>query len=376
LPKSTRKGERHTHTLTGFPGLGVIFETEGKTMKKVLFATTALVATASVAAADVTWSGYGRFGMQYEENRGTLKFLDRDGRVVTPTDPATGRPLVAPNVSETNIESRLRLQMDASTETDGGVVFGARFRAEANENADGSASTTNFNGARFSAAYEGFEMQVGNISGAIDALPNFYGYEPGLIGKVGQYGNYQGPNSGYTSTGAGTNGVRFQYNVADFQILGAYNQDNDGALGTTVGGITGGPDVDHGSLHMAYTFSDWTVALGYAKEKQDGGTGGFQNKGVVLTVGGTLGIVDLAFFLAEDDNDRFLAKNTSYGMSGAIEVGAATQITGSISDGDVGNTSYGLGVVHDLGGGVSILGMVGRGITSNNVADLGVKFNF
>jgi outer membrane protein OmpU len=89
-----------------------------------------------------------------------------------------------------------------------------------------------------------------------------------------------------------------------------------------------------------------------------------------------LGIVDLAFFVAEDDNDYYLAKNTSYGMSGAIEVGAATQITGSISDGDVGNTSYGLGVVHDLGGGVSILGMVGRGITSNNVADLGVKFNF
>ncbi|WIF33386.1 porin [Lentibacter algarum] len=34
-------------------------------MKKILFATTALVATASVAAADVTFSGYGRFGVKY-----------------------------------------------------------------------------------------------------------------------------------------------------------------------------------------------------------------------------------------------------------------------------------------------------------------------
>ena len=34
-------------------------------MKKILFATTALVATASVAAADVTFSGYGRFGVMY-----------------------------------------------------------------------------------------------------------------------------------------------------------------------------------------------------------------------------------------------------------------------------------------------------------------------
>lgn len=322
-------------------------------MKKVLFATTALVATASVAAADVTWSGYGRFGLQYEENRST-----------------------DPNVSDTNIESRLRLQMDASTETDGGVVFGARFRAEANENADGTANGASFNGARFSAAYEGFEMQVGNISDAIDDLPNFYGYEPGLIGKVGQYGNYEGPNSGYTSTGDGTNGVRFQYNVADFQILGAYNQDNDGAFGTTTGttAATFGSDVESGSLHVAYTFSDWTVALGYAKEKDDGGA---SLKGTVLTVGGTLGIVDLAFFVAEDDEDgRASGKNTSYGMSGAVDVGAATQITGSISDGDIGDTSYGLGVVHDLGGGVTILGMIGRSTNANNVADLGVKFNF
>ena len=113
------------------------------------------------------------------------------------------------------------------------------------------------------------------------------------------------------------------------------------------------------------------------EEKDDGG---FSRDGIVFTVGGTLGIVDLAFFAAQDDSDLYTAlgtgKNTSYGLSGAIEVGAATQITGSVSDGDIGDTSYGLGVVHDLGGGVSILGMVGRSTAANNVADLGVKFNF
>ena len=35
-------------------------------MKKILFATTALVATASVAAADVTFSGYARVGIQQD----------------------------------------------------------------------------------------------------------------------------------------------------------------------------------------------------------------------------------------------------------------------------------------------------------------------
>ena len=38
-------------------------KTEGKIMKKILFATTALVATASVAAADVSFSGYAAMGV-------------------------------------------------------------------------------------------------------------------------------------------------------------------------------------------------------------------------------------------------------------------------------------------------------------------------
>jgi outer membrane protein OmpU len=42
-------------------------ETEGKIMKKILIATTALVATAGVAAADVNLSGYARFGMVWNE---------------------------------------------------------------------------------------------------------------------------------------------------------------------------------------------------------------------------------------------------------------------------------------------------------------------
>ena len=83
-------------------------------MKKVLFATTALIATASVAAADVRISGYGRFGLDYNEN------ADRVGNV--PTGALNGG-------AETSLTSRLRLQFDMSTETDNGVAFGARFRA-------------------------------------------------------------------------------------------------------------------------------------------------------------------------------------------------------------------------------------------------------
>ena len=46
-------------------------------MKKLLIATTALVGTASVAAADITFSGYGRFGIQYNENNSRLTYGSR-----------------------------------------------------------------------------------------------------------------------------------------------------------------------------------------------------------------------------------------------------------------------------------------------------------
>ena len=82
-------------------------------MKKVLFATTALVATAGVAAADVTFGGYGRFGIFYTDN-----------------DSTTGD-------SSTDITSRFRLQIDATAESDAGVTFGARVRIQQNEGQQG-----------------------------------------------------------------------------------------------------------------------------------------------------------------------------------------------------------------------------------------------
>ena len=86
-------------------------------MKKVLFATTALVATAGVAAADVTFGGYGRFGVIYSSAAGA------NGIAQTFGDDGTGD-------SSVDITSRFRLQIDATAESDAGVTFGARVRIE------------------------------------------------------------------------------------------------------------------------------------------------------------------------------------------------------------------------------------------------------
>ena len=100
-------------------------------MKKVLFATTALIATAGMAAADVSFGGYGRFGVLYNDA----------------------------NVGdETNVTSRFRLQIDATAESDSGVVFGARARIQQNESdaiAEAGNSGTGINGVRFFAKFGG-----------------------------------------------------------------------------------------------------------------------------------------------------------------------------------------------------------------------------
>ncbi|MGJ5618036.1 porin [Sulfitobacter sp. MF3-043] len=329
-------------------------------MKKVLFATTALVATAGVAAADVTFGGYGRFGLQHQENR---------------INANTGAVL-----DDTIIESRFRLNIDASTESDAGVTFGARVRIQADENSDGSANQAVFNGARFHAETGGFRLEVGNIAHALDNLANYYGYEPGLIGAVGQYANYSGPVAGYSSTGAGVNGVSAIYSMGDFRGQLSYSSDNDGnfaaatGVGTPAFVAATGTGGDVLSASVAYTFSGWTVALGYEEIKDDDGI--TENDGTVLTVGGSLGVADVALFIGDD---KF--EGTSYGVSGSFDVGASTKILASVSGGgdDVTTTkksSYGIGFDHDLGGGVALRGMVGRNTGDQTVADLGVIFNF
>ncbi len=74
-------------------------------MKKVLFATTAMMLTGGMALADVTISGNGRFGLLYQETT-----VDTD--------------------TETTISYRLRFNIDASKETDSGVTFGGRIRMQ------------------------------------------------------------------------------------------------------------------------------------------------------------------------------------------------------------------------------------------------------
>ncbi|MCV2892469.1 porin [Lentibacter sp. XHP0401] len=307
-------------------------------MKKILFATTALVATASVAAADVTFGGYGRFGIIHSDNAGA------DG-IAGNADDGTGA-----FGSGTDVTSRLRLIITATAESDAGVTFGAMTRIQQGE---GQTGTTN--GVRFFARSGGLEVGVGHIWGALENMPGQYPVDMGLTGLGYDYTPYVG--DGYTSRGvgiSGTNGIEVMYSAGDFAAHISASDTNDRI-----------------AAYGAYTFSGWTVALAV----QDSNVA--TDTEWAASVGGTIGPVAVGLSYTENGVDGGRAV-----LSAGMDVGAATNVEFYYAKDDndllalTDDDSYGIDFNHDLGGGTSLRGGVVKRFNSATQADFGVRFNF
>lgn len=322
-------------------------------MKKILFATTALVASAGVAAADVSFSGYARMG-------------------------------AADNGTVNGLYTRIRLQIDMSTEADNGLTFGARLRHQVTSfngsvptltDSAGDTVTYNpgFNAVRLYAKAGGFELAVGNIQGAWEWMPGVYGNTQsasiGLSG-LGFLDTLAGPTTGfgwdaYSSGGRGAEGnqgVEVKYSAGNF---GAHISYSDSQA----------PGGESTAAHASYSFNDWTVAVGMV----DNGTarnGGQDFWG--LTVGGKLGPANLTLGYA----DNTTTNNSHIVLRGVVDVGAATKVSAYVSSvermiaGTTRKEAYGIGVSHSLGGGASVEGGLVSDYNENTRWDLGVRFNF
>ena len=369
-------------------------------MKKVLFATTALIATASVAAADVRLSGYGRFGLDYNSANGDL---------------VTNGLANTAGISETNITSRLRLQFDMSTEADGGIGFNARFRAQA-ESRDGVAGTAVFNGARFGVTYGGLAVNVGNIIGAVENAKGLYttgtrsagtgidgmGFHSLAIKTLAMTG--AGTTNGvvgtgfnwdaYSSAGTGSNGIEAIYSVGGFTGHVSYSQRNGG----TVIGDAGGEQ--RTGVMVSYSFSDYYVTAAYQAA---------DNTNTFTTTGGA--VIDandgLYFIAAGGDFGQFGAK-IAYGstdaadsvtLEGNMDIGAASNILVWVNSTDVDaalladttvvgtstiganaaqfdGTSFGINYQYDLGGGATFVAGYVDEADDDNQFQAGVYFSF
>jgi outer membrane protein OmpU len=349
-------------------------------MKKVLFATTALIALGSMAAADVRLSGYGRFGLDYNDLNDSA----------TPANGGNG-------VSSTTITSRLRIQFDMSTETDGGVGFNARVRMQG-ESRDNNAGVMGLNGARFGVTYGGLLVNVGNIIGAVENAPGLYTTGTRSAGTgIDGMGFNSLPIIGaswdaYSSAGVGANGVEALYTVGGFTGHISFSQQNETFAANNNGGE------ERAAIMLTYSFGDYYVTGAYQSS-----TGGPTSSNAT----GAEELNDGLYFVAAGaDWGQFGAK-LAYGstaatdavtLEGNMDIGAASNILVWVNNASTNNlttrgpaatrttigrdgTSWGINYQYDLGGGSTfVAGYVDseRGVNAGSQKQFqaGVYFSF
>jgi outer membrane protein OmpU len=325
-------------------------------MKKVLLASTALLGLASMAAADVTLSGSGRFGLVY-------------------TDDGTE--------SDTLLSYRLRFNIDASKETDAGVTFGGRIRLQydagdtieeddpATPDIDEGQGAAELNAAQLYAEVSGFRVEIGNANTAFDSLGTLYNAELGFIGSTtGSYSRFSYDSYSSSPFGSGQAdrvGVFLQYAVGDLVARASYiDYDQTGAA------ING--EEDEISVSFDYTAGSFKFGAGYAQD-----AAGIADYDVYAILG------EYALNDSTNIGLQYIGENgdfedqtiTLYGNTTlASGLGLGAFVTALDTD-DVVEDDFavGIGASYDIGG-ATVAGTIQRGYNDDTYADLGVSFSF
>ncbi|RBO53308.1 porin [Rhodovulum sp. BSW8] len=368
-------------------------------MKKVLFATTALVASAGFAAADITFSGSAEMG------------------IVGGGKDAPGVSSFAGNGADSTTEfnNDFTLTVVGSGQTDSGLSFGISvdFSTDAEPNENGNVSLDNE--AVFISGDFG-TLTLGEIDGAVDKrLTEAHN-------AVGQYsiGDDETVHAGYQGSygdAAYDNQIlRYDYSFGDFGFSASMELNDDNATTTTLTAPAGGGpltstttraanDADNGyALAISYKADMGGVGLGFGLGYQylEAGLSGWapgnlRDYGFTPWTAGTE--VDIiAATVSADFNNGFKAgfEYSNYDPSGAgnsdvdhyaiglgytmdaLSVGASYgkfDTSGDDADG------WALTAAYDLGGGAAIVAGYSDSDVDNNDGDyetysLGVAMSF
>jgi len=345
-------------------------------MKKVLFATSALVALSGAAYAEVAVTGDGRMGLVW------------DGE-------------------DAQFSSRARARFNLTVETDSGLSFGGAFRVDQENysaNPEGRSAAHGTAGSVFVSGTYG-KLSMGDVVSAAEAAigdlseigytsGEFAGNPEEIDFLTGDGANEdQGPTALYEYT---FNGVQLFASMTD----GSRRDCNDGLASNVIVGSLGCYDTDADndtdvafSLAAGYEFGAYSVALAYS----DNGDAS------EIVLGGTAAINEFkfkAFYADYDDRDVGAAGeftlpagseyDKSYGLSVeyAMANGVGLQglwITRELelgagpTDASDSYDAYGVGASYDLGGGATLAGAIIKNelFTDNETrADMGIKFSF
>lgn len=328
-------------------------------MKKLL-ASTALIVVAGAAAAEtgVTISGSGRFGLVHYSGAG-------------------------PGVSDTVLDTRLRFNIDATTETDSGVVFGGRIRLQHTAGSAellGVTTTTTttlpvpvygtragLSPAMLYVSYEGLRVEVGNANTAFDSAALLYNSEVGYISSSA--GNSRSKFFDFSSGAYDVDrmGVFASYSMNGFSGMISY---------VTPDQVTSAGVDEETSIALAYENDMFTVAAAAA---QDGA--GISGNDLWYLGGAYKGLANTTIGLNYIDEgiDGTGASLGSTVVAYAHYTMDAWTFKGYISNNDyVGNTTdtaFGIGADYDLGG-ATLAGGIQRDYAEETYVDFGVRFDF
>ncbi len=301
-------------------------------MKKVLFATTALIATAGVASADIGISGDGRMGIVNTE--------------------ATGN-----NDNETQFNSRIRITFTASGTTDAGLEFGGSVRADnagATNQTDSAAGTNGgVNGQAGSVYVSGDfgKITMGDVGSAHESA----------TGDLAGVGYTMSKNEMGYAGGTHDEGVAWSYSVDNLTLYASMGQPQTASANNQSG------------VGLSYSMAGVTLGVGTA----DDGTTEETSASIRASVAG----IGITAIIIDRDNDTSVSGETglslSYAVDSNLSVAAFTRSTENVGAADRDYT--GVGFSMNLGGGATLAGGYTQGGGDSNsldAMDLGLKFAF
>jgi len=333
-------------------------------MKKVILATSALIALTGAASAEVALTGDGRMGLIW------------DGE-------------------DAQFSSRARVRFNLSGETDSGLSFGGAFRVDQENYTDEDAGRSAARGTAGSVYISGTygKLSMGDVVSAAEAAigdltelgytnGEFAGDPEEIDFLTGDGANEdQGPTALYEYT---FNGVKLFASMTDGSARDCGGAVIYGALACDAYVADRATDVAF-SLAAGYEFGAYSVALAYS---DDGDSS-------EIVLGGTAAINEFkikGFYADYDDRaiDAFGSTyDKSYGLSVEYAMANGVGLQGlwitrelELGAGVVGEDSfdaYGIGASYDLGGGATLAGAIIKNelFDDNETrADAGIKFSF
>ncbi|MCT4609194.1 MAG: porin [Pelagimonas sp.] len=293
-------------------------------MKKILIASTALVALAGAAHADITLTGGANFGMKYDDSRATNK---------------------------AQIDNELDFNIVATGESDNGISFGASLDIDGDQTEATQGSTASVSDPEAFISFSGLTLTVGQVGSA----------DVGGIADVG----YDGIGIDQEMNDQGKHDVNIAYTTNGFTFQVSY------------GSVT-----EDYAVAVEGAFDKVTFALGHTVEKTADSK---KNKDEVThaTLGYNFGSVATNVYVASVKTNNAKAQ-TNYGLDVSYTMNDLTLTLAAMGGDFQKDTNVGIGAKYNLGGGLAIAGGIGQvqdtraGFTNKTktVADLGVTMSF